>query len=170
MDLDQATGNQQRDLGSWRGGGLHAAAQTGEGGNVICGGREVRKEVLTHFLFLLLGWQISSPDSLEFTSLPPTFILQVQSSAPAAQTFTRFQLPFRYFQAESSVSLNWGFFIFNFLVPSFDPKPFLSNITSPKTQPGSLPVCFTDAFCSCGQGLKQTTQFKYVPTHVNGSV
>lgn len=36
-------------------GGLHAAAGMGEGGNVICEGQEVRREVLTHFLFLLLG-------------------------------------------------------------------------------------------------------------------
>lgn len=36
-------------------GGLHTAAGMGDGGNVICKGQKVRTEVLTHFLFLLLG-------------------------------------------------------------------------------------------------------------------
>lgn len=58
----------ESDLGSK--GGLHTAAEMGEGGNVICRGLEVKREVLTHFLFLLLGWQNSSPSSLEFTSIP----------------------------------------------------------------------------------------------------
>lgn len=60
----------EKDPGSE--GGLHTAAGMGEGGNVICRGQKVRREVLTHFLFLLLGWQNSSPCPLEFTSIPPS--------------------------------------------------------------------------------------------------
>lgn len=44
---------EQGDPGSER--GLHTAAGMGEGGNVICRDQKVRREVLTHFLFLLLG-------------------------------------------------------------------------------------------------------------------
>lgn len=39
-----------------RGGeGRDTAVGMGEGGNAICAGQEVRTEILTHFLFLLLG-------------------------------------------------------------------------------------------------------------------
>lgn len=46
------TGNEERQRERKS---LHTAAAMGEGGNVICTGQKVRGEILTHFLFLLLG-------------------------------------------------------------------------------------------------------------------
>lgn len=82
-----------------REGGLHTAAGMGEGGNVICTGQKVRREILTHFLFLLLGWQ--TPLSALWNSrpsLPPTLILS--SPCPVFSFFSlssQFTFPFRYF-------------------------------------------------------------------------
>lgn len=42
-------------LGNEGGEGRDTAVGMGEGGNAICAGQEVRTEILTHFLFLLLG-------------------------------------------------------------------------------------------------------------------
>ena len=55
MELDVRTGNKWEKRDPGREGGLHTAAGMGEGGNVIYRGQKVRTEVLTHFLFLLLG-------------------------------------------------------------------------------------------------------------------
>lgn len=61
----------------------------GEGGNVICTGQKVRREILTHFLFLLLGRQTSGMHTPPSVSRP-----RVLSSDILNRTFDGFWLVF----------------------------------------------------------------------------